>query len=678
MPNDPRLDKICVDTIRMLAVDAVQKAVSGHPGMPMGAAPMAYALWTRFLKHDPRDPAWADRDRFVLSAGHGSMLLYSLLHLTGYDLPLEELVNFRQWGSATPGHPERGCAPGVETTTGPLGQGISTAVGMAVAESHLAARYNRPGHNVVDHRTYVIASDGDLMEGVASEAASLAGHLGLGKLIVFYDDNHITIEGGTELSFTEDVLKRFAAYGWQVQRVPDGNDVSAIARALKRAEKAADRPSLIAVRTVIAWGSPNKQGTAESHGAPLGEDEVRQTKRNLGRPEDKHFLIPPEALDFFRKAVGRGRRLHRRWKEAFSLYAKEHPGPASELRHRLEGKLPPGWEQALPDLSADGPMATRVASGKCIAALAKVLPALMGGSADLAPSNNTLIKGEGAFTRSDRLDRNLHFGVREHAMGAVLNGLALHGGFLPYGGTFLIFSDYMRPAIRLAALQGLKVVYVFTHDSIGLGEDGPTHQPVEHLPSLRAIPGLTVLRPADAVETVQCWKLALTLPGPVALILSRQNLAPLPREGTPGILPREGTPAGAAPGAERGAYVLDGGGSAPQGVILASGSEVSVALGARDLLAKKGIPVRVVNVVSFELFEAQDASYRDSVLPRSLKNRVAVEAASPFGWERFAGNSGRVVGMTRFGASAPAKVLFEKFGFTAVNVARQVEELIKG
>jgi transketolase len=663
MPTDPRLDKTCVDTIRMLAVDAVQKAVSGHPGMPMGAAPMAYALWTRMLKHDPRDPAWADRDRFVLSAGHGSMLLYSLLHLTGYDLSLEELMNFRQWGSATPGHPEHGCAPGVETTTGPLGQGISTAVGMAIAEAHLAARYNRPGHRVVDHKTYVIASDGDLMEGVASEAASLAGHLGLGKLIVLYDDNHITIEGGTGLSFSEDVLARFKAYGWRVQRVPDGNDVSAIARALRKAEKAADRPSLIAVRTVIAWGSPNKQGTAESHGAPLGEDEVRSTKRNLGWPEDGHFLVPPEALDLFRKAVGRGRRAHRKWKEAFSLYAKEYPESAAELRHRLEGKLPPGWEQALPDLAAEGPMATRVASGKCIAALAKALPQLMGGSADLAPSNNTLIKGEGSFTRADRLDRNLHFGVREHAMGAVLNGLALHGGFLPYGGTFLIFSDYLRPAIRLAALQGLKVVYVFTHDSIGLGEDGPTHQPIEQLPSLRAMPGLTVLRPADAVETTQCWKLALTLPGPVALILSRQNLVPLPREGAPA-------------GVERGAYVLDPGGPAPRGVILASGSEVALALGARELLAKKGVPVRVVNVVSFEVFDAQDAAYRESVLPHDLPNRLAVEAASPFGWERYVGRCGRVVGMTRFGASAPAKVLFEKFGFTAGNVARQMEELI--
>jgi transketolase len=667
MKTSPELDKSCIDTLRMLAVDAVQKANSGHPGMPMGAAPMAYALWTQFLRHNPKDPAWPDRDRFVLSAGHGSMLLYSLLHLTGYDLPLDELVNFRQWGSATPGHPERGHTPGVEMTTGPLGQGLSTAVGMAVAEAHLAARYNRPGFEVVDHDTYVLCSDGDLMEGVASEAASLAGHLGLGRLIVLYDDNHITIEGGTDLAFTEDVAGRFKADGWQVQRGEDGNDPAAGARAIKKAKKETGKPSLIAVRTVIACGSPNKQGTSESHGAPLGEDEVRQTKRNLGWPEDKHFFIPDEALSLYRKAVPRGRREHKKWRELFALYGKEHPQLAAELARRTAGELPAGWEQALPDFSAEKPMASRVASGKSIAGLARALPELMGGSADLAPSNNTLIKGEGAFTRLDRLDRNLHFGVREHGMGAVLNGMALHGGFIPYGGTFLIFSDYMRPAIRLAAIQGLKVVYVFTHDSIGLGEDGPTHQPIEQLPALRAIPGLTVLRPADAVETAECWRLAVTLPGPVALILSRQNLAPLAR--------REGSPSAVA-GASRGAYVLDDGGNAPQGVIIASGSEVGLALAARDLLAKKGVAVRVVNMVSFEQFERQDAAYRESVLPRALKNRVAVEAASPFGWERYARCSGRVVGMARFGASAPAKVLFEKFGFTAGNVAKQVEELI--
>ncbi len=665
MKATPALEKTCIDTLRTLAMDAVQKANSGHPGMPMGAAPMAFALWSRFLKHDPADPAWPDRDRFVLSAGHGSMLLYSLLHLTGYDLPLEELKSFRQWGSATPGHPERGHTPGVETTTGPLGQGLANAVGMAMAEAHLAARFNRPGFPVVDHKTWVIAGDGDLMEGVASEAASLAGHLGLGKLTVLYDDNRITIEGCTDLAFTEDVLKRFAAYGWHTQRVEDGNDTAAIARALAKAEKTADKPSLIAVRTQIAFGSPGKQGCAEAHGAPLGEEEIRATKKALGWPEDSSFLVPPEAAAEFGKARESGGKAHGKWRVLLEKYRARHPELADELEAVAAGKLPPGWEKALPDLSSDN-AATRVASGKVINALAPAVPALFGGSADLGPSNNTVIKGEKSFARESYQGRNVHFGVREHAMGSVMNGLALHGGIIPYGGTFLVFADYMKPAIRLAALSGLKVVYVLTHDSIGLGEDGPTHQPVDQLAMLRAIPGLTVLRPADAAETVECWRLALTLPGPVALALSRQNLTPLPRSFGARV-----------EAADRGAYIVSDA-SEPRAVVLASGSEVAVALGAAALLAKKGVPVRVVNMVSFALFDRQDQAYRDSILPPALRARVAVEAASPLGWERYTGLDGRVVGMTTFGASAPAKVLFEKLGFTPENVARQVEEVIRG
>ena len=667
MTRQMDLDQLCINTLRTLAMDMVQRANSGHPGMPMGAADMAYVLWTRFLRHNPANPNWPDRDRFVLSAGHGSTLLYSLLHLTGYDLPLEELMSFRQWGSCTPGHPEYGCAPGVETTTGPLGQGFANGVGMAIAEAYLAARFNRPGHKIVDHYVYAIVSDGDLMEGIASEAASLAGHLRLGKLIYLYDDNRVTIEGSTDLAFTEDRGKRFEAYGWHVQRV-DGYDLEAIADAIRAAQRD-PRPSLIMARTHLAYGSPHKQNDAKAHGAPLGEEEVRLTKKNLGWPTEQPFLIPEEALAHFRQALERGRAWEAEWRARFEAYAAEYPDLAEEWRMAMAGELPPDWDASLPVFKPeDGPMSTRVASGKALNSIAPRLPTLIGGSADLAPSTKTYLEGLGDFGAEDRLGRNLHFGVREHAMGGILNGMALHGGVIPFGGTFLVFSDYMRPSIRLAAMMKLPVIYVFSHDSLWIGEDGPTHQPVEQLASLRAIPNLTVIRPADANETVVAWRVALEQrSGPVALILSRQSLPILDRSSL-------------APAEElvRGAYVLaEAEGGQPDIILIATGSEVHLALAARERLAERGVRARVVNMPSWELFDRQPESYRQAVLPPHVTARLAIEAGVSQGWHRYVGPAGDVMSIERFGASAPYKVLQEKFGFTAENVAQRALALVR-
>jgi transketolase len=662
-------DQLCINTIRTLAMDAVQKANSGHPGLPMGAAAMAYVLWTRFLRHHPTNPSWPNRDRFILSAGHGCMLLYSLLHLTGYDLPLDELKRFRQWGSRTPGHSEYGLTPGVETTTGPLGQGFGNGVGMAIAERFLANHFNRPGYTIVDHHVYAIVSDGDLMEGVSSEAASLAGHLGLGKLIYLYDDNRITIDGSTGLAFTENVGQRFEAYGWHVQRV-DGNDLKEVEAALSAAKAATERPSLIIARTHIAYGSPNKQDTAEAHGAPLGEEEIKLTKRALGWPLEPAFYIPDEALAHFREALQRGRAWEAQWQAQFDAYAAAHPELAAEWRTVMNGRLPEGWADKIPTFTpGGGSMATREASGKVLNAIAPHLPTLIGGSADLTPSNNTYLKGYGDFQRDNVGARNLHFGVREHAMGSILNGMALHGGVIPYGGTFLIFSDYMRPAIRLAALSHIHVIYVFTHDSIGLGEDGPTHEPIEHLASLRAMPNLTVIRPADANETAVAWRVALEhRGGPVALALTRQKLPVLDR-----------TTLASADLLRRGAYVLtDAGNGQPDIILIATGSEVQLALEARQRLAARGIGARVVSMPSWELFEQQPDSYRDEVLPPSVTARLAIEAASPHGWHRYVGTMGAVIGMTRYGASAPYHVLMEQFGFTADNVTSRALALLAG
>jgi transketolase len=657
------LDQICVNTIRALSMDAVQKANSGHPGMPMGMADAAYVLWSRYLKHNPADPNWPNRDRFVLSAGHGSMLLYSLLYLTGYALPLEELQQFRQWGSMTPGHPERGEAPGVETTTGPLGQGFANGVGLALAERLLAAEFNRPGLGIVDHYTYGIVSDGDLMEGISHEAASLAGHLGLGKLVYLYDDNRITIEGSTDLAFSDDVAQRFAAYGWHVKAV-DGHDRDAIDVAIAQAQVERSRPSLIMCRTHIGYGSPNKQDSAEAHGAPLGEEEVRRTKEALGSPPDAHFLVPEEALAHFRAALDRGNRAQSDWEAVFGRYAAEHPTQAAEWQRRLAGELPEDWREALPAFAPDGPdVATRVAGGNVLEALASVVPELVGGSADLHPSTKTFLKAYQSIRAGAFWGRNLHFGVREHAMGGILNGLALHGGLIPYGSTFLVFSDYMRPAIRLAALMGLPVIYVFTHDSIFVGEDGPTHQPVEHAASLRAIPCLVTLRPADARETAGAWMVALERKeGPTALLLSRQKVPVLV----------ETDPSAVA----LGAYVLADA-EDPQLILMASGSEVSLALEAQALLSEQGIAARVVSMPSWELFEAQPQSFRDEVLPPEVTARLAVEAGVGLGWDRYVGPAGVTCTLSRFGASAPYKVLAEEFGFTPEAVAKRAKGLLE-
>ncbi len=661
------LDQLCINTIRTLAMDGVQKAKSGHPGMPMGMADTAYVLWNRFLKHNPANPAWPNRDRFILSAGHGSMLLYSLLHLTGYDLSLEELENFRQWGSRTPGHPEYGLTPGVEMTTGPLGQGFASGVGMAIAERFLAATFNRPGMTVFDHFTYGIVSDGDLMEGVSHEAASLAGHLKLGKIIYLYDDNDISIEGATEITFTEDVPARFRAYGWHVQEV-DGYDLAGIEAAIRAAQEETERPSLIVCHTHIGYGSPHKQDSATAHGAPLGEDEVRLTKQALGWPPDAHFLVPEKALTVFRRARERGEQMEAQWQATFERYRSAHPEEAALLETLWGGELPAGWADALPSFTPSaGPLATRHASGAVLNALASALPTLAGGSADLAPSNGTRLQDYADFQPETPAGRNLHFGVREHAMGSILNGLALHGEMIPYGGTFLIFADYMRPPVRLAALMRLQVVYVWTHDSVWIGEDGPTHQPVEHLATLRAIPNLTVIRPADANETAAAWRVALDRrDGPTALILTRQKL--------PVLIETYRKPDETV---GRGGYILVESSGVPSLLLIASGSEVHLALEARDLLAQKGIAVRVVSMPSWEIFDAQPAGYRDSVLPPQVTARLAIEAGVTQGWGKYVGPDGAVLGLDRFGASAPYETLMDKFGFTAAAVAERAAQLLE-
>lgn len=661
------LDQLCVNAIRFLAADGVEQAKSGHPGMPMGMADAAYVLWTQFLTHSPSNPTWADRDRFILSAGHGSMLLYSLLYLTGYDLPLDELKRFRQWESKTPGHPEYGCAPGVETTTGPLGQGFATGVGMALATRLLKTRYNKPGHKIVDHTIYAIVSDGDLMEGVASEAASLAGHLGLSEIIYLYDDNQISIEGSTELAFTEDVGARFRAYNWFVQEV-DGYDRAGIAAAIQAAQDETERPSLIKVRSQIGYGAPHKAGTAKAHGEPLGTEELAAAKEALGWPTEPLFYVPDEALAHLRAAVEAGKADEAHWNAQFEAYAADYPELAAEFKQRMSGELPEGWDADLPNFSdTSKPLATRRASGQVINALSPKVPALIGGSADLAPSTSTMVSGGGDINQDAFTGVNLHFGVREHAMGAVLNGMALHGGFIPYGATFMVFSDYARPAVRLSALMGTHVVYVFTHDSLWLGEDGPTHQPVEHLAALRVIPNLTVIRPSDATETVEAWKVALTGKGPVALILTRQHISILDRA----ILP---------PASElaKGAYVLADSEGTPDVILIASGSEVEVVLDAREILAEKGVQARVVAMPSWDLFEAQTAAYKESVLPAAVTARLAVEAGVSMGWDRYVGPKGAVIAVDRFGESAPYKTLMEKFGYTGPAVAEKAVKVISG
>jgi len=666
----PALDELCINTLRFLAVDMVQKANSGHPGLPMGSAAMAYALWDRSLKFNPRDPLWPDRDRFILSAGHGCALLYALLHVTGFDLPLEELKRFRQWGSRTPGHPEYRNTPGVEATTGPLGQGLADGVGMAIAEVALAARFNRPGHTIVDHYTYVLVSDGDLEEGISSEAGSDAGHLRLGKLIVLYANNHITIEGSTELAFTEDRMARFAAFGWHVQRVERSNDVEAVASALKAAREERDRPSLIMVRTHIGFGSPHKQDTAAAHGEPLGLEEVRLTKEGLGWPVSPTFHIPEEALEHFRGAVARGSTAQADWELRLKAFAKEHPDLAAEFERVTRGQLPKGWDSDLPTFAAaEGPIATRIASGKTIEVLGARLPEMMGGSADLDPSTHTHISGAGNFEPENWAGRNMHFGIREHAMGAILNGMALHRGLIPYGGTFLIFSDYMRPPMRLAAMNGLPVIYVFTHDSIAMGEDGPTHQPVEQLVGLRSIPGMVVLRPADANETVAAWRIAIEREeGPVALVLTRQGLPVLDLGHYPGI------PAGVP----LGGYVLadPAPSTRPDIVLIATGSEVHLALEGRERLASDGVYARVVSMPSTNLFSMQPQNYRHTVLPPGIPLLV-IEAGASLGWRSYVGPQIAVIGVDSFGASAPGPVVMEHYGFTVENVCKQAHQVIE-
>jgi transketolase len=663
------LDELCINTLRFLAVDMVQKANSGHPGLPMGSASMAYALWDRSLKFNPRDPRWPDRDRFVLSAGHGCALQYALLHVAGYDLPLEELKRFRQWGSRTPGHPEYGKTPGVEATTGPLGQGLANGVGMAIAEVALAARFNRRGHQIVDHYTYVLVSDGDLEEGISSEAGSDAGHQHLGKLIVLYADNHITIEGSTELTFTEDRLARFAAFGWHVQRVERSNDVDAVALALQNAREESGRPSLIAVRTHIGFGSPHKQDTAAAHGEALGVEEVRLTKEGMGWPVEPAFHIPEEALEHFRRAVARGNSAQTEWESRFKAYAQQYPDLASEFQRVIDRRLPKDWGADLPTFrAADGPMATRVASGKAIEALGPRLPEMMGGSADLGPSTHTHIDGAGNFQPENWAGRNMHFGIRENAMGAILNGMALHRGLIPYGGTFFVFTDYMRPPMRLAAMDALPVIYVFTHDSIGMGEDGPTHQPVEQLLGLRSIPGMVVLRPADANETVAAWRLAIgRKKGPVALVLTRQGLPVLGLDQYPGI------PAGVP----LGGYILadSPAGDRPEIILIATGSEVHLALEGRDRLAKEGVQARVVSMPSTNLFSSQPDDYRERVLPAGVPLLV-IEAGASLGWKSYVGAQIAAIGIDTFGASAPGPVVMQHYGFTVENVCKQAHAVL--
>ncbi|HCX29101.1 MAG TPA: transketolase [Blastocatellia bacterium] len=696
----PDLDQLCINTIRTLSLDAVQKAESGHPGLPLGAAPMAYVLWTRFLRHNPKNPKWENRDRFLLSAGHGSMLLYSLLYLTGYELPLDELKNFRQWNSKTPGHPEYGMTPGVEITTGPLGQGFANGVGMAMGGAHLAAKFNKEEFPLIDHHVYAIVSDGDLMEGVASEAASLAGHLKLGKLIYLYDDNSVTIEGFTSLAFSEEVPKRFEAYGWHTLTVEDGNDLDAIEAAIREAQSVGTKPSLISVKTTIGYGMPTA-GTRKAHSDAPGEEAVRETKRHLGWPEDKQFYVPDGALAHFREAVERGAKQEQEWNALVQKYEQQHAELGDLWRSTMKGELPEGWENHLPKFADAKPMATRVASGEVINALAPHLPMLIGGSADLGVSNNTDIKGGGDFEAGSYQGRIIHFGVREHAMGSTLTGISLNGGLIPYGGTFLTFSDYMRPAIRLAALSGVQVIYVFTHDSIGLGEDGPTHQPVEHVAALRAIPKLFVIRPADPAEVSEAWRLAiLRRHAPTALALTRQKV---------GLIDR--TRYGSAEGLRRGAYILAeaettngasdlardpvrtgsgsgspagqpgrGGGSdrvsSPQLILIATGSEVSLAMEAREKLQADGIATRVVSMPCWELFEEQPEAYRNEILPPAVTARLAIEAGVRQGWDRYVGPQGDVICLERFGASAPGDVVMRELGFNVDNVLTHARALI--
>jgi transketolase len=680
------LDQSCVNTIRFLSVDMVEKASSGHPGLPMGAAPLAYVLWTRFLRHNPKNPRWWDRDRFVLSAGHGSALLYSLLHLTGYELSLDQLERFRQWGSETPGHPESHVTVGVEASTGPLGQGVGNALGMAIGEAHLAARYNRPGHELFHHFTYVLASDGDLMEGVASEASSLAGHLGLGRLIVLYDNNHVTLSATTPIAFTEDVAARYRAYGWHVEEVDDGNDLRSIERAIQSAKDVRDRPSLISVRTVLGYGAPDKQGTFAAHGSPLGAEETRKAKQSLGWPKEPPFYVPDEALAHFRSAVDRGRQLEAAWSDALDAYGRDFPELAKEIKRRFSGDLPDGWAADLPTFAADAKgLATRKASEAVMQAVARTVPELVGGSSDLDPSTYTWLKEDGDLESPQRSSRsvqglvgggwgyggrNVHFGVREHAMAATVNGLVYHGGFVPFAATFLIFSDYMRPSIRLAALAELHAIFVFTHDSIGLGEDGPSHQPIEQLASLRAIPNLLVLRPCDANETRWAWQTALEQRDrPTVLVLTRQHVPTLDRAlYAPADLLR------------RGAYVLNppasGDRQAPDVILIATGSEVALIVAAESILRKVGVRARLVSMPSWRLFEEQPADYRESVLPAAVTGRLAVEAASPLGWERWTGLGGAIIGIDRFGASAPGATGFREYGFTVEHVVDEALALV--
>ena len=678
------LDELCVNTIRMLSIDAIQQADSGHPGLPLGAAPMAYALWMHFLKHNPKNPAWYDRDRFVLSAGHGSMLLYSLLHLTGYGLPLAQIKQFRQWGSITPGHPESELTPGVETTTGPLGQGFANGVGMAMAEAYLAARYNRPGFNIIDHFTYGLVSDGDLMEGVAAEAASLAGHLQLGKLIYLYDNNHITLSASTQLAFTEDRQKRFKAYGWHTQVVENGNDLHSITHAIEAARQETKRPSLILVRTHIGYGSPHKHDTFEAHGSPLGVEEVKLTKQNLGWPEKPAFYIPEKAKKHFHRSVDKGRRAEKEWQTHLTRYAKKFPAIYAELVQMMEGKLKKGWAENIPHFPADAAgIATREASGKIMQAINPNLPGFIGGSADLNPSTKTELINYGNFANPaaaqgdlqgelgggcDYAGRNIFYGVREHAMGAISNGLATFRGIIPFASTFLIFSDYMRPPMRLAALMQLQVIYVFTHDSIALGEDGPTHQPVEQLANLRAVPHLIVIRPADANETAEAWQLAIeTRHQPIALILTRQKVPTIDRQLF-----------SSAKGLRRGAYILaDPATGKPDIILIATGSEVSLAMAAREKLQAKKIKVRIVSMPSWELFAAQSQKYRDSVLPPSITARLSIEAGISQGWERYVGDRGGMICVDDFGASAPGSTVMAKYGFTVSNVCKQAMTVLK-
>jgi transketolase len=663
--SSKNIDQLAINTIRFLAVDGVQKANSGHPGMPMGCAPIAYILYTKYMKHNPLNPKWLNRDRFILSAGHGSMLLYSVLHLCGYNISMDELKNFRQWGSITPGHPEFHLTPGVETTTGPLGQGFANAVGMAIAQAFLSAKFNKE-LKILDHFIYGICSDGDLMEGVSHEAASLAGHLKLGKLIFFYDNNHISIDGETSLAFSEDVGKRFEAYGWHVQHIDDGNDLNAIEKSIKSAQES-ELPSIVVTRTHIGYGSPNKQDTAEAHGSPLGEDEVRLSKKNLGWPEESNFLIPDEVSELFSSIKKKGVDFEDEWNKLFKEYKQKYPSEGSLFENIMNGKFGDEWEKALFTFEDDGKkIATRAASGKILDAITQHLPTMVGGSADLTPSNNTLAKGFQNFSSSNYNGRYLRFGIREHAMGSILNGMAAYGGVIPYAGTFLIFSDYMRPAIRLGSLSGLKPIFVFTHDSIGLGEDGPTHQPVEHLSSLRAIPKVLVLRPADANETAFAWKAAIDhKDSPVALILTRQGLPILDQRKLP-----------SAKGLLRGAYILKDSNEKPELILMASGSEVHITLKAAEELEAAGIKVRVVSFPSWELFEMQSPEYKETILPSSVAARVSIEAGVKLGWERYTGTFGKSVSIEKFGASAPEKVVMDMYGFNVSNIVETAMKVV--